>query len=143
MSGFTRFPSRVRVGTDNGVPTQDTSSEVEMIKRVVVTAGTILVSGALPANAELSRAPFLVMSSSFATSAGVRVSFGVPGNINKYATIGSLNTVQATAMAVSALNIRNVGGDFIVAVSAVSGANPAGGGFTLNIPFTINQDGAV
>lgn len=141
MSGFSRFPTRVRVGVDNGIPSQDTTSEVEMIKRVIVTAGSILVSGRMPDNAELTRSPFLVMSSSFATSAGVRVSFGAPGNINKYATIGSLNTVQATAMAVSALNIRSVGGDFVVAVSAVSGANPAGGGFTLNIPFIINQDG--
>lgn len=141
MSGFTKFPSRVRVGSDNGVPSQDTTSEVELIKRVIVTAGTILVSARMPDNSELVRPPFLVMSSSFATSAGVRISYGIQGNINKYATLSSLNTIQATAMNVSAVNMRSVGGDFVVAVSAVSGANPAGGGFTLNIPYIINQDG--
>jgi hypothetical protein len=140
MTGFTRFQNRVRVGLDNGVPSQDTTSEVKLIKRVVVTAGTILASASMPDNAELVGAPYLVMSSAFATSAGVRVSYGAPGNINKYATIASLNTLQATAMAVSAANIRSVGGDFVVAVSAVSGANPSGGGFNLYIPFVIKQD---
>jgi hypothetical protein len=140
MPGKTTFTNRIRVGKDIGVPSQDTTSEVKLIKRVVVTAGTVLVSACLPDNSELVGAPYLVMSSSFATSAGVRVSFGVQGNINKYATVPSLNTVQATAMAVSAANIRSVGGNFVVAVSAVSGANPSGGGFNLYIPFVINQD---
>jgi len=143
MTGFTGFQSRIRVGTNNGVSTQDTRAEVELIKAIEVTGGSKLVSAALPANASLTRPPFFVMSSAFAVSAGTRISFGSPGNINKYATLNGLNAVQATAMIVSAANIRNVGGDVVIAVSAASGANPVAGGGVLYIPFIITQDGAV
>jgi hypothetical protein len=140
MSGFSRFETRVRVGVDGGIPSKDTSSEVELIKAVTVTGAATLVSGALPSNSALTRAPFMVMSSAFAVSAGTKISFGAPGNINKYATLTGLNAVQATALTVSATNIRSVGGDFVIAVSAVSGANPTAGGATIYIPYIITQD---
>lgn len=143
MSGYTRFPSRVRVGTDNGVPSQDTTVEVELIKKIEVTGGSKMVSAALPLGAEMTRAPYFVMSSAFGVSAGTRIGLGAPGNINKYATLNGLNAVQATVMNVSALNIRNIGGDIVIAVSAASGANPTAGGGIIYIPHIINADGAV
>jgi len=143
MTGFTGFGSRIRVGTDNGVITQDTRAEVELIKAIEVTGGSKLVSAALPANASLTRAPYVIMSSAFAVSAGTRIGFGSPGNITKYASLTGLNAVQATVMNVSAVNMRSVGGDIVIAVSAVSGANPTAGGATIFIPFIITQDGNV
>lgn len=143
MTGFTRFPSRAGVGIDNGVPSQDNTGWFPLIKAIEVTGGSKLVSAALPSNASLIRAPYFVMSSAFAVSAGTRLSFGAPGNINKYATLAGLNAVQATAMNVSAANIRSVGGDVVVAVSAASGANPTAGGGVLYIEYMITQDGAV
>lgn len=143
MSGFTRFPSRVLVGNDNGVPSQDNTGQCELIKAIEVTGASKLVSAALPQFASFTRAPYFVMSSAFAVSAGTRIGLGSPGNINKYATLTGLNAVQATVMNVSAVNIRNVGGDIVVAVSAVSGANPTAGGGVIYIPYIITQDGAV
>ena len=143
MSGFTGFQSRIRVGVDNGIPTQNNIGDVELIKAIEVTGGSKMVSAALPQNASLSRPPFVVMSSAFAVSAGTRISFGSPGNINKYATLSGLNAVQATIMNVSAVNIRNVGGDIVIAVSAASGANPTAGGATIYIPYIITQDGSL
>lgn len=143
MTGFTGFQSRIRVGTDVGVPTKNTLSDVELVEAIEVTGGSKMVSAALPAGASLTRPPFFVMSSAFAVSAGTRIGFGSPGNINKYATLTGLNAVQATIMNVSAVNIRNIGGDIVIAVSAVSGANPTAGGGILYIPFIITQDGIV
>ena len=143
MTGFTGFNSRIRVGTDVGVPSKNTLSDVELIETIEVTGGSKLVSAALPNNASLTRAPYIVMSSAFAVSAGTRISFGSPGNITKYASLTGLNAVQATVMNVSAVNMRSVGGDIVIAVSAVSGANPTAGGATIFIPFIITQDGNV
>lgn len=143
MTGFTGFQSRIRVGIDNGVPTQDNRGEVELVKVIEVTGASKMVSAALPQYASLTRPPYIVMSSAFAVSAGTKISFGTPSNINKYATLTGLNAVQATVMNVSALNIRSVGGDIAIAVSAVSGANPTAGGATIYIPYVITQDGSL
>lgn len=140
MPGKTTFTNRIRVGKDIGIPSQDTQSEVELVKIITVTASSQLVSAKLPDNAALSRPPYFVNSSAFSVSGGTRLSFGAPGNINKYATVILSNVVQATVMNVSAANIRNVGGDVVIAVSAVSGANPNAGGGNLYIPFVITQD---
>lgn len=140
MPGKSGFSNRIRVGKDVGIPSQDTTSEVELTKMIVVTAASQLVSAKLPDNAALSRPPYFVMASAFAISAGVRLSFGAPGNISKYAQLTGLNAVQATVMNVSAVNIRSVGGDIVIAVSAVSGATSAAGGGNLYIPYIITQD---
>jgi hypothetical protein len=140
MPGSTTFTNRIRVGKDIGIPTQDTRSEVEMIKMIVVTASSQLVSAKLPDNAAMTRPPYFVMASAFGVSAGTSLKLGAPGNPTKYASLTGLNAVQATNMNVSAANIRSIGGDIVVAVSAVSGSNPAGGGGNLYIPFIITQD---
>jgi ABC-type transporter Mla maintaining outer membrane lipid asymmetry permease subunit MlaE len=140
MPGSSTFTNRIRVGKDVGIPTQDTRGEVGLIKMVVVTAASQLVSAKLPDNAALISPPYFVMASAFAISAGVRLSLGVPGNINKYAQLTGLNAVQATVMNVSAANIRSVGGDIVITVSAVSGATSAAGGGNLYIPYIITQD---
>ena len=136
-SGFT---NRIKVGEDNGIPSQDTTGTAELIQAITVSASSQNVSARLPTNAALTRPPYFVMSSAFSVSAGTKLSFGVPGNINKYATLTGLNAVQATVMNVSAANIRSVGGDFVIAVSAVSGSNPAAGGGVVYIPYIITQD---
>lgn len=132
--------TRFKVGEDIGIPSKNTIGVAELIKEIVVTASSQLVSAALPTNCALTRPPYMVMSSAFAVSAGTRISFGAPGNINKYATLTGLNAVQATVMNVSAANIRNIGGDIVIAVSAVSGANPTAGGATIYIPYLITSD---
>lgn len=134
------FTNRIKVGEDNGIPSQDTRGTTELIQAITVTASSQLVSARLPTNAALTRPPYFVMSSAFGVSAGTKIGFGAPGNNNKYATLTGLNAVQATVMNVSAANIRNVGGDFIIAVSAVSGSNPAAGGGVIYIPYIITQD---
>lgn len=134
------FTNRIKVGESFGIPSKDTIGTTELIKTIQVTASSQLVSAALPTNASLTRPPYLVMSSAFGVSAGVRINFGVPGNVNKYATISGLNAVQATVMNVSALNIRDIGGDIVITVSAVSGSNPAAGGGVIHIPYIISRD---
>lgn len=134
------FTNRIKVGENLGNPTKDTTGTAELIKNITLTGASVMVSGAFPSNAAFTRPPYLVMSSAFAVSAGTTIKLGVPGNVNKYATLSGLNAVQSTAMNVSAINIRNVGGDFVVTVSAVSGANPTAGGASLYLPYIITQD---
>ena len=142
-SGFTGFESRIRVGKDIGIPSQDNRGDVELVKAITVTASSQLVSARLPDNAAGTRPPYFVMASAFGVSAGTSLKFGAPGNPTKYASLTGLNAVQATVMNVSAANYRSIGGDIVIAVSAVSGSNPAAGGGTLYIPYIITQDGAL
>jgi len=139
MTGKTTFTNRIRVGQDVGNTTKDTLSEVHLVKRIQFTNSTV-TSAALPANADLVGKPWLTMTSAFSVSAGTTLSLGIPGNINKYATLVGLNAVQATVMNTSAANMRGLGGDILISVTAASGANPTAGGGVLYIPYVITQN---